>query len=145
MSALISRIANDSFSTIQREHKTSAVNDQNDSDLSFAKALKILTGNSSTSGNELFVQDDLNEQEFVFGPLETKQPYADNGSEAQECEESSEIADRFAVLNGTPSSSEWKVLNQGASAEDYSILGKLGDGLMTAAKFAAGAYLGNVI
>ncbi len=37
------------------------------------------------------------------------------------------------------------IIEKKVDDQDYSILSKLGDGLLTAAKFAANAYLGKVI
>ncbi|MGN1280291.1 MAG: hypothetical protein ACI4UM_00085 [Succinivibrio sp.] len=146
MSSYISSVNTDSYLAVNREHKTSAIStDQND--LSFAKALKILTGSSSTSvnANDLFVRDEITDDPFSVELSSANDTYGSAENDSEISLESSEIASRFSVLSSTPSSADWEVLNQGTSADDYSILGRLGDGLMTAAKFAASAYLGKVI
>lgn len=69
------------------------------------------------------------------------------GSDGQVMSKSS-LEDRFSVLNHKYNPEEWKVLNgQGEQTQesDFSILETLGDGLMTALKFAANAYIGKVI
>ena len=57
----------------------------------------------------------------------------------------SSLEERFSVLNNSPKKEEWELLEKKVDDQDYSILSKLGDGLLTAAKFAASAYLGKVI
>ncbi|MBR1613341.1 MAG: hypothetical protein IJ671_07415 [Succinivibrio sp.] len=56
------------------------------------------------------------------------------------------LEDRFSVLNQKYDPQEWQVLEGNQAEEsDFSVLETLGDGLMTALKFAANAYIGKVI
>ena len=54
------------------------------------------------------------------------------------------IKEKFAVLQEDPVSKDWEVLNNQTKPDDFSILDKLGDGLLAAAKFATGMYLGKL-
>ena len=74
--------------------------------------------------------------------------YQDSASDETEevtANNKSSLEERFSVLNNSPKKEEWELLEKKVDDQNYSILSKLGDGLLTAAKFAASAYLGKVI
>ncbi|SFS34097.1 hypothetical protein SAMN02910357_00210 [Succinivibrio dextrinosolvens] len=112
----------------------------------FSEALAILSGSASPEAldelrreeNEATLIDDysvlLNSDKFA----------ANNSDENSENSRLNTIKEKFAVLQEDPVSKDWEVLNNQTKPDDFSILDKLGDGLLAAAKFAAGVYLGKL-
>ena len=69
---------------------------------------------------------------------------AQNSDESSDNSRLNTIKEKFAVLQEDPVSKDWEVLNNQTKPDDFSILDKLGDGLLAAAKFATGMYLGKL-
>ena len=120
--------------------------DHNKNKNEFSEALAILSGAASPNAlNEL----KADRQEFSYTDDSSIVFYSDK-TQNQSLEENSEnsrlnsIKEKFAVLEEDPMSKDWEVLNNQTKPDDFSILDKLGDGLLAAVKFAAGAYLGKI-
>ena len=122
------------------------------SKVDFAEALAVLS-NAANNKNSLTVNGSNSfssdfEQEY-FGPkLGGNAPLLESEEEvaaiAQESIRLKSIQDKFAVLEDNPVQKDWDVLEPQTQSDDFSILDKLGDGLMAAVKFAAGTYLGKL-
>lgn len=132
-------------SGLRLNHSLDAV-DHNKNKNEFSEALAILSGAASPNAlNEL----KADRQEFSYTDDSSIVFYSDK-TQNQNLEENSEnsrlnsIKEKFAVLEEDPMSKDWEVLNNQTKPDDFSILDKLGDGLLAAVKFAAGAYLGKI-
>lgn len=156
MSATLTRSSLDSYLNLNVQNVNSAVQNRHvssdtDKGVDFAKALSILTS-AAQRQNSAF-KNGLSSDDSVLGSDESfLSEFSDsyNLSANDETEETSDnvkssLEERFSVLDNSRKKEEWELLEKKPSQEDYSILSKLGDGLLTAAKFAAGAYLGKVI
>lgn len=159
MSATLTRSSLDSYLSLNVQNSNSVsqnnlqANKSSDKGVDFAKALSILTstankGESSSFSDSLSAQSgtaDLDDNYFLSQLSSAYQSSANDENEAVTDSNKSSLEERFSVLNSSPKMEEWELLEKKPDEQDYSILSKLGDGLLTAAKFAASAYLGKVI
>ena len=157
MSATLTRSSLDSYLNLNVQNSNSVtqnnlqVSKNSDNGVDFAKALSILTSsaNKTDSFKESFssnsVLSDTDDNYFLSQLSSAYQNSANDDTEEVTANNKSSLEERFSVLNNSPKKEEWELLEKKVDDQDYSILSKLGDGLLTAAKFAASAYLGKVI
>lgn len=157
MSATLTRSSLDSYLNLNVQNSNSVtqnnlqVSKNSDNGVDFAKALSILT--SSANKTDCFkdsfssnsVLSDTDDNYFLSRLSSAYQDSASDETEEVTANNRSSLEERFSVLNNSPKKEEWELLEKKVDDQDYSILSKLGDGLLTAAKFAASAYLGKVI
>lgn len=157
MSATLTRSSLDSYLNLNVQNSNSVtqnnlhVSSNSDNGVDFAKALSILTSSAnktdsfkdSFSSNSVLLDTDDNY--FLSQLSSAYQNSANDDTEEVTANNKSSLEERFSVLNNSPKKEEWELLEKKVDDQDYSILSKLGDGLLTAAKFAASAYLGKVI
>ncbi len=112
----------------------------------FSEALAILSGAASPEALEEIRREEkevsLIDNYSVL--LNSDKFAAQNSDESSDNSRLNTIKEKFAVLQEDPVSKEWEVLNNQTKPDDFSILDKLGDGLLAAAKFATGMYLGKL-
>lgn len=119
----------------------------------FANALSILSDASSSAGGQVFSlpekQDPYTNSVSPISSIEgdySQSALVSDGDEEEVTESKVQtLSDKFSILEDNPTKSDWSALESQTSNDDYSILDKLGDGLMTAAKFAANMYVGKLI
>ncbi len=157
MSATLTRSSLDSYLNLNVQNSNSVtqnnlhVSSNSDNGVDFAKALSILTSsaNKTDSFKDSFssnsVLSDTDDNYFLSQLSSAYQNSANDDTEEVTANNKSSLEERFSVLNNSPKNEEWELLEKKVDDQDYSILSKLGDGLLTAAKFAASAYLGKVI
>lgn len=157
MSATLTRSSLDSYLNLNVQNSNSVtqnnlhVSSNSDNGADFAKALSILTSsaNKTDSFKDSFssnsVLSDTDDNYFLSQLSSAYQNSANDDTEEVTANNKSSLEERFSVLNNSPKKEEWELLEKKVDDQDYSILSKLGDGLLTAAKFAASAYLGKVI
>lgn len=157
MSATLTRSSLDSYLNLNVQNSNSVtqnnlhVSSNSDNGVDFAKALSILTSsaNKTDSFKDSFssnsVLSDTDDNYFLSQLSSAYQNSANDDTEEVTANNRSSLEERFSVLNNSPKNEEWELLEKKVDDQDYSILSKLGDGLLTAAKFAASAYLGKVI
>ena len=157
MSATLTRSSLDSYLNLNVQNSNSVtqnnlhVSSNSDNGVDFAKALSILTSsaNKTDSFKDSFssnsVLSDTDDNYFLSQLSSAYQNSANDDTEEVTANNRSSLEERFSVLNNSPKKEEWELLEKKVDDQDYSILSKLGDGLLTAAKFAASAYLGKVI
>ena len=157
MSATLTRSSLDSYLNLNVENSNSVtqknlqVSKNSDNGVDFAKALSILTSsaNKTDSFKDSFssnsVLSDTDDNYFLSQLSSAYQNSGNDDTEEITSNNKSSLEERFSVLNNSPKKEEWELLEKKVDDQDYSILSKLGDGLLTAAKFAASAYLGKVI
>ncbi len=157
MSATLTRSSLDSYLNLNVQNSNSVtqnnlhVSSNSDNGVVFAKALSILTSsaNKTDSFKDSFssnsVLSDTDDNYFLSQLSSAYQNSANDDTEEVTANNKSSLEERFSVLNNSPKKEEWELLEKKVDDQDYSILSKLGDGLLTAAKFAASAYLGKVI
>lgn len=157
MSATLTRSSLDSYLNLNVQNSNSVtqnnlhVSSNSDNGVDFAKALSILTSsaNKTDSFKDSFssnsVLSDTGDNYFLSQLSSAYQNSANDDTEEVTANNKSSLEERFSVLNNSPKKEEWELLEKKVDDQDYSILSKLGDGLLTAAKFAASAYLGKVI
>lgn len=157
MSATLTRSSLDSYLNLNVQNSNSVtqnnlhVSSNSDNGVDFAKALSILTSsaNKTDSFKDSFssnsVLSDTNDNYFLSQLSSAYQNSGNDDTEEITANNKSSLEERFSVLNNSPKKEEWELLEKKVDDQDYSILSKLGDGLLTAAKFAASAYLGKVI
>lgn len=157
MSATLTRSSLDSYLNLNVQNSNSVtqnnlhVSSNSDNGVDFAKALSILTSsaNKTDSFKDSFssnsVLSDTDDNYFLSQLSSAYQNSANDDTEEVTANNKSSLEERFSVLNNSPKKDEWELLEKKVDDQDYSILSKLGDGLLTAAKFAASAYLGKVI
>ncbi len=157
MSATLTRSSLDSYLNLNVQNSNSVtqnnlqVSKNSDNGVDFAKALSILTSsaNKTDSFKDSFssnsVLSDTDDNYFLSQLSSAYQDSASDETEEVTANNRSSLEGRFSVLNNSPKKEEWELLEKKVDDQDYSILSKLGDGLLTAAKFAASAYLGKVI
>ncbi len=119
----------------QRKHKNE-----------FSEALAILSGAASPEALDEQRRDEA-EVSLIddYSVLLNSDKFATKTSdENSENSRLNTIKEKFAVLQEDPVSKDWEVLNNQTKPDDFSILDKLGDGLLAAAKFATGLYLGKL-
>lgn len=157
MSATLTRSSLDSYLNLNVQNSNSVtqnnlhVSSNSDNGVDFAKALSILTSsaNKTDSFKDSFssnsVLSDTDDNYFLSQLSSAYQNSANDETEEVTANNKSSLEERFSVLNNSPKKEEWELLERKVDDQDYSILSKLGDGLLTAAKFAASAYLGKVI
>ena len=157
MSATLTRSSLDSYLNLNVQNSNSVtqnnlqVSKNSDNGVDFAKALSILTSsaNKTDSFKDSFssnsVLSDTDDNYFLSQLSSAYQNSANDDTEEVTANNKSSLEERFSVLNNSPKKDEWELLEKKVDDQDYSILSKLGDGLLTAAKFAASAYLGKVI
>lgn len=157
MSATLTRSSLDSYLNLNVENSNSVtqknlqVSKNSDNGVDFAKALSILTSsaNKTDSFKDSFssnsVLSDTDDNYFLSQLSSAYQNSGNDDTEEITANNKSSLEERFSVLNNSPKKEEWELLEKKVDDQDYSILSKLGDGLLTAAKFAASAYLGKVI
>ena len=157
MSASLTRSSLDSYLNLNVQNSNSVtqnnlqVSKNSDNGVDFAKALSILTSsaNKTDSFKDSFssnsVLSDTDDNYFLSQLSSAYQNSANDDTEEVTANNKSSLEERFSVLNNSPKKEEWELLEKKVDDQDYSILSKLGDGLLTAAKFAASAYLGKVI
>ncbi|PWM84635.1 MAG: hypothetical protein DBY31_00195 [Succinivibrio sp.] len=157
MSATLTRSSLDSYLNLNVQNSNSVtqnnlhVSSNSDNGVDFAKALSILTSsaNKTDSFKDSFssnsVLSDTDDNYFLSQLSSAYQNSANDDTEEVTANNKSSLDERFSVLNNSPKKEEWELLEKKVDDQDYSILSKLGDGLLTAAKFAASAYLGKVI
>ncbi|MBO6155885.1 MAG: hypothetical protein J6O24_00385 [Succinivibrio sp.] len=157
MSATLTRSSLDSYLNLNVQNSNSVtqnnlhVSSNSDNGVDFAKALSILTSsaNKTDSFKESFssnsVLSDTDDNYFLSQLSSAYQNSANDDTEEVTANNKSSLEESFSVLNNSPKKEEWELLEKKVDDQDYSILSKLGDGLLTAAKFAASAYLGKVI
>ena len=157
MSATLTRSSLDSYLNLNVQNSNSVtqnnlqVSKNSDNGVDFAKALSILTSsaNKTDSFKDSFSSNmevsDTDDNYFLFQLSSAYQDSASDETEEVTANNRSSLEERFSVLNNSPKKEEWELLEKKVDDQDYSILSKLGDGLLTAAKFAASAYLGKVI
>lgn len=161
MSATLTRASLDSYLNLNVQNSNSAtsaftsnhnVSSDSDNGVDFAKALSILSSVASQGQNSVY-NDTLSADTDVLSSDDSFLSdcgAAFNSSVNDDSEDKtgtirSSLEDRFSVLNNSPKTEEWELLEKRPDEQDYSVLSKLGDGLLAAAKLAAGAYLGKVI
>ena len=157
MSATLTRSSLDSYLNLNVQNSNSVtqnnlqVSKNSDNGVDFAKALSILTSsaNKTDSFKDSFSSNrgvsDTDDNYFLSQLSSAYQNSANDDTEEVTANNKSSLEERFSVLNNSPKKEEWELLEKKVDDQDYSILSKLGDGLLTAAKFAASAYLGKVI
>lgn len=157
MSATLTRSSLDSYLNLNVQNSNSVtqnnlqVSKNSDNGVDFAKALSILTSsaNKTDSFKDSFSSNsglsDTDDNYFLSQLSSAYQYSASDETEEVTANNRSSLEERFSVLNNSPKKEEWELLEKKVDDQDYSILSKLGDGLLTAAKFAASAYLGKVI
>ena len=157
MSATLTRSSLDSYLNLNVQNSNSVIQNNlqvsknSDNGLDFAKALSILTSsaNKTDSFKDSFssnsVLSDTDDNYFLSQLSSAYQNSANDDTEEVTANNKSSLEERFSVLNNSPKKEEWELLEKKVDDQDYSILSKLGDGLLTAAKFAASSYLGKVI
>ena len=157
MSATLTRSSLDSYLNLNVQNSNSVIQNNlqvsknSDNGVDFAKALSILTSsaNKTDSFKDSFssnsVLSDTDDNYFLSQLSSAYQNSANDETEEVTANNKSSLEERFSVLNNSPKKEEWELLEKKVDDQDYSILSKLGDGLLTAAKFAASAYLGKVI
>lgn len=157
MSAALTRSSLDSYLNLNVQNSNSVtqnnlhVSSNSDNGVDFAKALSILTSsaNKTDSFKDSFssnsVLSDTDDNYFLSQLSSAYQNSGNDDTEEITANNKSSLEERFSVLNNSPKKEEWELLEKKVDDQDYSILSKLGDGLLTAAKFAASAYLGKVI
>lgn len=157
MSATLTRSSLDSYLNLNVQNSNSVtqnnlhVSSNSDNGVDFAKALSILTSsaNKTDSFKDSFssnsVLSDTDDNYFLSQLSSAYQNSANDDTEEVTANNKSSLEERFSVLNNSPKKEEWELLEKKVDDQDYSILSKLGDGLLTAAKFVASAYLGKVI
>lgn len=157
MSATLTRSSLDSYLNLNVQNSNSVtqnnlqVSKNSDNGVDFAKALSILTSsaNKTDSFKDSFSSNrevsDTDDNYFLSQLSSAYQDSASDETEEVTTNNKSSLEERFSVLNNSPKKEEWELLEKKVDDQDYSILSKLGDGLLTAAKFAASAYLGKVI
>ena len=157
MSATLTRSSLDSYLNLNVQNSNSVtqnnlhVSSNSDNGVDFAKALSILTSsaNKTDSFKDSFssnsVLSDTDDNYFLSQLSSAYQNSANDDTEEVTANNKSSLEERFSVLNNSPKKEEWELLEKKVDDQDYAILSKLGDGLLTAAKFAASAYLGKVI
>lgn len=157
MSAILTRSSLDSYLNLNVQNSNSVtqnnlhVSSNSDKGVDFAKALSILTSsaNKTDSFKDSFssnsVLSDTDDNYFLSQLSSAYQNSGNDDTEEITANNKSSLEERFSVLNNSPKKEEWELLEKKVDDQDYSILSKLGDGLLTAAKFAASAYLGKVI
>ena len=157
MSATLTRSSLDSYLNLNVQNSNSVtqnnlqVSKNSDNGVDFAKALSILTSsaNKTDSFKDSFSSNrgvsDTDDNYFLSQLSSAYQDSASDETEDVTANNKSSLEERFSVLNNSPKKEEWELLEKKVDDQDYSILSKLGDGLLTAAKFAASAYLGKVI
>ena len=157
MSATLTRSSLDSYLNLNVQNSNSVtqnnlhVSSNSDNGVDFAKALSILTSsaNKTDSFKDSFSSNsglsDTDDNYFLSQLSSAYQDSARDETEEVTANNKSSLEERFSVLNNSPKKEEWELLEKKVDDQDYSILSKLGDGLLTAAKFAASAYLGKVI
>lgn len=157
MSATLTRSSLDSYLNLNVQNSNSVtqnnlqVSKNSDNGVDFAKALSILTSsaNKTDSFKDSFSSNrevsDTDDNYFLSQLSSAYQDSASDETEEVTANNKSSLEERFSVLNNSPKKEEWELLEKKVDDQDYSILSKLGDGLLTAAKFAASAYLGKVI
>lgn len=157
MSATLTRSSLDSYLNLNVQNSNSVtqnnlqVSKDSDNGVDFAKALSILTSsaNKTDSFKDSFSSNmevsDTDDNYFLSQLSSAYQDRASDETEEVTANNKSSLEERFSVLNNSPKKEEWELLEKKVDDQDYSILSKLGDGLLTAAKFAASAYLGKVI
>lgn len=157
MSATLTRSSLDSYLNLNVQNSNSVtqnnlhVSSNSDNGVDFAKALSILTSsaNKTDSFKDSFssnsVLSDTDDNYFLSQLSSAYQNSGNDDTEEITANNKSSLEERFSVLNNSPKKEEWELLEKKVDDQDYSILFKLGDGLLTAAKFAASAYLGKVI
>lgn len=157
MSATLTRSSLDSYLNLNVQNSNSVtqnnlhVSSNSDNGVDFAKALSILTSsaNKTDSFKDSFssnsVLSDTDDNYFLSQLSSAYQNSANDDTEEVTANNKSSLEERFSVLNNSPKKEEWELLEKKVDDQDYSILSKLGDGLLTAAKFAASAYLGKMI
>lgn len=157
MSATLTRSSLDSYLNLNVQNSNSVtqnnlhVSSNSDNGVDFAKALSILTSsaNKTDSFKDSFssnsVLSDTDDNYFLSQLSSAYQNIGNDDTEEITANNKSSLEERFSVLNNSPKKEEWELLEKKVDDQDYSILSKLGDGLLTAAKFAASAYLGKVI
>ena len=157
MSATLTRSSLDSYLNLNVQNSNSVtqnnlqVSINSDNGVDFAKALSILTSsaNKTDSFKDSFssnsVLSDTDDNYFLSQLSSAYQNSANDETEEVTANNKSSLEERFSVLNNSPKKEEWELLEKKVDDQDYSILSKLGDGLLTAAKFATSAYLGKVI
>lgn len=157
MSATLTRSSIDSYLNLNVQNSNSVtqnnlhVSSNSDNGVDFAKALSILTSsaNKTDSFKDSFssnsVLSDTDDNYFLSQLSSAYQNSGNDDTEEITANNKSSLEERFSVLNNSPKKEEWELLEKKVDDQDYSILSKLGDGLLTAAKFAASAYLGKVI
>lgn len=157
MSATLTRSSLDSYLNLNVQNSNSVtqnnlqLSSNSDNGVDFAKALSILSSsaNKTDSFKDSFssnsVLSDTDDNYFLSQLSSAYQNSANDETEEVTANNKSSLEERFSVLNNSPKKEEWELLEKKVDDQDYSILSKLGDGLLTAAKFAASAYLGKVI
>ncbi len=157
MSATLTRSSLDSYLNLNVQNSNSVIQNNlqvsknSDNGVDFAKALSILTSSANkTDGfKDSFSSNrgvsDIDDNYFLSQLSSAYQDSASDETEEVTANNKSSLEERFSVLNNSPKKEEWELLEKKVDDQDYSILSKLGDGLLTAAKFAASAYLGKVI
>lgn len=157
MSATLTRSSLDSYLNLNVQNSNSVtrnnlqVSKNSDNGVDFAKALSILTSsaNKTDSFKDSFSSNrgvsDTDDNYFLSQLSSAYQDSASDETEEVTANNKSSLEERFSVLNNSPKKEEWELLEKKVDDQDYSILSKLGDGLLTAAKFATSAYLGKVI
>lgn len=157
MSATLTRSSLDSYLNLNVQNSNSVTQNNlqasknSDKGVDFAKALSILTSsaNKADSFKDSFSSNsgllDTDDNYFLSELSSAYQNSANGEAEEVTSNNKSSLEERFSVLNNSPKKEEWELLEKKPDDQDYSILSKLGDGLLTAAKFAASAYLGKVI
>lgn len=157
MSATLTRSSLDSYLNLNVQNSNSVTQNNlqvyknSDNGVDFAKALSILTSsaNKTDSFKDSFSSNmgmsDTDDNYFLSQLSSAYQDSASDETEEVTANNKSSLEERFSVLNNSPKKEEWELLEKKVDDQDYSILSKLGDGLLTAAKFATSAYLGKVI
>lgn len=157
MSATLTRSSLDSYLNLNVQNSNSVIQNNlqvsknSDNGVDFAKALSILTSsaNKTDSFKDSFSSNrgvsDIDDNYFLSQLSSAHRDSASDETEEVTANNKSSLEERFSVLNNSPKKEEWELLEKKVDDQDYSILSKLGDGLLTAAKFAASAYLGKVI
>lgn len=157
MSATLTRSSLDSYLNLNVQNSNSVTQNNlqvyknSDNGVDFAKALSIMTSsaNKTDSFKDSFSSNmgmsDTDDNYFLSQLSSAYQDSASDETEEVTANNKSSLEERFSVLNNSPKKEEWELLEKKVDDQDYSILSKLGDGLLTAAKFATSAYLGKVI
>lgn len=157
MSATLTRSSLDSYLNLNVQNSNSVTQNSlqlsknSDNGVDFAKALSILTSSANKADSfkdSLSSNSGLSDTDDNYFLSQLSSAYQDSANDETEeatANNKSSLEERFSVLNNSPKKEEWKLLEKKPDEQDYSILSKLGDGLLTAAKFAASAYLGKVI